>query len=126
LPDDYVRVSRIAVKEGQSMIGREVPHIYVPELMAELGIDVPISLDINAIANLALQSGKPVPIKGPEDLQLKRSLVNGSQRLEITGWSLDRLEWYKVQGCFTEIIRYQTRLFVPVIEASDVLQRIAM
>jgi hypothetical protein len=54
LPDDYVRVSRIAVKEGQSMIGREVPHIYVPKLMAELGIDAPINLDINAIANLVL------------------------------------------------------------------------
>jgi hypothetical protein len=49
---------------------------------------------------------------------LKRSLVNGSQRLELGGFSAARLTWYKAQGCFTEIIRYQTRLFVPADFAS--------
>jgi hypothetical protein len=45
-----------------------------------------------------------------DPLTLKRSLVNGTQRLELTGWSIARLDWYKAQGCFTEIIRFQTRL----------------
>ena len=35
-----------------------------------------------------------------------------------------RLSWYKAQGCFTEIIRYQTRLFVPACRAAEVLQRL--
>jgi hypothetical protein len=63
-------------------------------------------------------------LEGPEHLTLKRSLVNGSQRLELTGWSAARLDWYKAQGCFTEIIRYQTRLFVPVGAAVSVISGI--
>ena len=63
--------------------------------------------------------------KGRETLTLKRSLVNGAQRLELAGWSAARLDWYKVQGCFTEIIRYQTRLFVPLDGASSVLAQIS-
>ena len=55
---------------------------------------------------------------------VKRSLVNGSQRIELTGWSAARLDWYKAQGCFTEIIRYQTRLFVPIEGAAGVGYRL--
>lgn len=60
----------------------------------------------------------------PEPLTLKRSLVNGSERIELTGWSAARLDWYKAQGCFTEIIRYQTRLFVPLEAAVSVISGI--
>lgn len=56
-----------------------------------------------------------------EELTIKRSLVNGGQRLELTGWSAARLDWYKAKGCFTEIIRYHTRLFVPLADASIVV-----
>jgi hypothetical protein len=72
-----------------------------------------------------LRSGKPLPFRGVEELILKRSLVNGSQRLELAGFVAARLPWYKAQGCFTEIIRYQTRLFVPVDRAADVLAWLA-
>jgi hypothetical protein len=51
--------------------------------------------------------------------------VNGSHRLEITGFEAARLAWYKAQGCFTEVIRYQTRLFVPSDVAAGVLERLA-
>ena len=61
---------------------------------------------------------------GREPLMVKRSLVNGSQRIELTGWSVARLDWYKAQGCFTEIIRYQTRLFVPIEGAASVIARL--
>ena len=62
---------------------------------------------------------------GREQLMVKRSMVNGSQRIELTGWSAARLDWYKAQGCVTEIIRYQTRLFVPIEGAASVVARLA-
>lgn len=55
---------------------------------------------------------------------LKRIFVNGSQRLELTGRSATRLDWYKAQGCSTEIIRFQTRLCVPLEGAAKVLERL--
>ena len=57
---------------------------------------------------------------------VKRSLVGGEQRLELTGYAPDRLDWYKTMGCFTEIIRYRTRLFVPVSKASIILPALAV
>jgi hypothetical protein len=63
-------------------------------------------------------------LRGIEGLILKRSLVNGSQRLELSGFGPARLPWYKAQGCFTEIIRYQTRLFVPVDRAAEVIAKL--
>ena len=41
-------------------------------------------------------------------------LANGAERMELTGWSLARLDGYKAQGCFTKIIRFPTRLFGPI------------
>ncbi|MEQ1540236.1 MAG: methylase, partial [Sphingorhabdus sp.] len=84
------------------------------------GQDLHQSLDPNDLASVALKTGKPLSFRSVEALTVKRSLVNGSQRLELTGWSADRLDWYKAQGCFTEIIRYQTRLFVPTNDAGAV------
>jgi hypothetical protein len=65
-----------------------------------------------------------MPVKARETLMLKRSLVNSAERLELTGWSAARLDWYKARGCFTEIIRFQTRLFIPLEGAADLLARI--
>ena len=72
-----------------------------------------------------LTGGRPIQIKCREALTLKRSLVNGTQRLELAGWSAARLDWYKAHGCFTEIIRYQTRLFVPTTGAVGILAQLS-
>jgi hypothetical protein len=121
LPDDHVQVIRIAADDGRSLLGREIPAAFLSELGAKLGLDISLDVPPDELAATVLRSGKPLRFRGVEELTLKRSLVNGSQRLEIGGFSPARLPWYKAQGCFTEIIRYQTRLFVPVDRAPAVL-----
>jgi hypothetical protein len=121
LPDDHVQVIRIAADDGRSLLGREIPAASLGELGAKLGLDISLNAPPDELAATVLRSGRPLPFRGPEELALKRSLVNGSQRLELTGFAPARLAWYKAQGCFTEIIRYQTRLFVPVDGAAAVL-----
>ena len=124
LPDDHVQVIRIAADDGSSLLGREIPVPSLAELGVKLGLDVSLDLRPEELAATVLRSGKPLPLRGVEELVLKRSLVNGSQRLELAGYAPARLPWYKAQGCFTEIIRYQTRLFVPVGRATEVLGRL--
>ena len=124
LPSDYVRVCRIASRDGRSLLGREVPLHAVPELCRALGLTGLVSLSGHDIAGAVMATGRAMAVKGPEQLNLKRSLVNGAQRLELTGWSPARLDWYKAKGCFTEIIRYQTRLFVPLEGAGEILAAI--
>lgn len=121
LPDDHVQVIRIAADDGRSLLGREIPAASLAELGTKLGLDFSLDVPPDELAATVLRSGRPLPFRGVEELILKRSLVNGSQRLELAGFSPARLPWYKAQGCFTEIIRYQTRLFVPVDRAAAVL-----
>lgn len=124
LPDDHVQVIRIAADDGRSLLAREIPAAALAELGAKLGLDVSLDIPPDELTAAVLRSGKPLPFRGVEELVVKRSLVNGSQRLELAGFSAARLPWYKAQGCFTDIIRYQTRLFVPVDRAAEVLARL--
>ncbi|HEY7810926.1 MAG TPA: strawberry notch family protein [Allosphingosinicella sp.] len=124
LPGDFVQVVRIAAEDGRSLLGREIPSVHLSELGTALGIEITLDLPPEELAATVLRTGRALPVQGPEALTLKRSLVNGSQRLELTGFSAARLAWYKAQGCFTEIIRYQTRLFVPVNQAANILERV--
>jgi predicted RNA methylase len=124
LPDEAVQVIRIAAENGQSLLGREVPVASLGELGGKLGLDMTLDVSPDELAATVLRTGKPMPCPGLDSLMLKRSLVNSSQRLELAGFSPARLGWYKSQGCFTEVIRYQTRLFVPVDRAPEVLARI--
>ena len=121
LPADHVQVIRIAAGDGRSLLGREIPQSDLEELGRKLGLELGLDLPPDELAGTVLRTGKPLQFTGPESLTLKRSLVNGSQRLELAGFSAARLPWYKAQGCFTEVIRYQTRLFVPVDKAAEVL-----
>jgi len=124
LPDDHVQVVRIAADDGRTLLGREIPASFIPSLARELGLEIDLDIPPGELAATVLRTGRPLPFRGPEALILKRSLVNGSQRLELTDFAASRLAWYKSQGCFTEIIRYQTRLFVPVDKASELLARL--
>jgi hypothetical protein len=77
------------------------------------------------LADLILASGTPQTLQSHDQLTVKRSLVGGKQRIELAGFAPDRLDWYKAKGCFTEIIRYRTRLFVPVANAAGILAALA-
>ena len=124
LPADHVRVSRISARDGRSLLGREVPLHAVGDICSALGLDARPDTAPESLVVAVLASRRAMPVKARETLMLKRSLVNSAQRLELTGWSAARLDWYKTQGCFTEIIRFQTRLFIPLEGAVEVLARI--
>lgn len=124
LPSDFVRVSRISAKDGRSLLGREVPMQAVAAFCEKLGQNQTFKLDPHDVVQSVLATGQALSIGGRDGLMLKRALVNGRQRLELAGWSAARLDWYKAEGCFTEIIRYQTRLFVPLDRAADIVQRL--
>ena len=83
LPADHVRVSRIAASDGRSLLGREVPVHCVPELCKALGLGADPAISTDRIVEAVLGTGKPMELKSREALTLKRSLVNGAQRLEL-------------------------------------------
>ena len=123
-PDEQVCRSS-ALRRTTALAARpRDPRRFLAELAAKLGLDVSLEIAPDELAATVMRSGKPLPFQSVEDLIFKRLLVNGSQRLELAGFAPARLAWYKPQGCFTEIIRYQARLFVPVDRAAEVLARL--
>ncbi len=126
LPGDHVCVTRLVADDGASIIGREVADIDLAKLAETFGLSGITGPAASELGALVLASGTPHPVSSHDALTIKRSLVGGEQRLELTDFSPDRLDWYKAKGCFTEIIRYRTRLFVPVSKASIILPVLAV
>src|ERR1044072_8513218 len=87
LPEDHVQVIRIAATDGRSLLGREIPTAALGELGAKLGLELGLELPPEELAASFLRPGKPLSFAGPEPLTLRRSLVNGSQRLELAGFT---------------------------------------
>ena len=125
LPGDHIRVTRLVATDGQSFIGREVAAADLTAIAETFGLGETALPSPQELADLVLASGKPQPLHSHDRLTVKRSLVGGEQRIELTGFEPGRLDWYKSRGCFTEIIRYRTRLFVPVSGAPEILRKMA-
>ena len=92
--------------------------------MARLGLDGAIALSASDIIGAAL-AGKVVPIDAARGLSLKRARVNGEQRLEVIGFDPRGLASWKARGAYTEVIQFQTRLFLPVQVADQVIAEMA-
>lgn len=107
LPGDHVRVTRIVSADGTSIIGREVVAADIAKVSQTFGLENPVLPAPGELAALVLSSGTAQTLQSHDPLTVKRSLVGGDQRIELTGFAPDRLEWYKAKGCFTEIIRYR-------------------
>ena len=122
IPSKMLSVVRIAAADGRSILGRVVDAGDLVALCEGLGLEAP-KLTPNAMIESA-RSGARIPVNGPDQLTLKTSRVAGAQRLEIIGAHAARLGWYKSRGCFTEIIAYKTRLFMPDTEAATILEAI--
>lgn len=114
IPGDFVRVVRVSDAEGRSLLGRTVDDQDLEELLENLGIEGaigPVS-GSDIIARLE-RGGKRLRLPGSRDRYLQMSLVNGHRRIELLGYDPHSLPRLKACGCFTEIIRFRTRVFVP-------------
>src|SRR3546814_8093804 len=69
--------------------------------------------------------GKTVPIGSSTGLTLQRRRVNGETRLELNGFDPRSLPSLKAHGCFTEIIQFKTRMFIPVSRAADIVSALS-
>ncbi len=122
LPDKGTSVRRLKAPDGRRWLGRLLDPGEVPALKVALGLSDVASAygDPGQVAKLALQEGSAFALAG--GLWLRRAKVMDRYRLEVVGAASQRAA-FTALGCFTEIIAYTPRVFVPV-EKAEVLEAI--
>ena len=120
LPSDHLVVNRVVDGEGRSWLGRLVFEKDVVPLLDKLDLDGIGALGPADIATAVRQGGN-VDLKAPFAMTVRSSRVNGQRRVEIVGAPPEQLAWLKSKGCFTEVIQYRTRVFVPSDRAEAVI-----
>jgi len=119
LPDKGTSVRRLKAPDGRRWLGRLLDPGQIPALKVALGLSDVASAygDAGQVARLALQEGSAFALAG--GLWLRRAKVMDRYRLEVVGAASQRAA-FAALGCFTEIIAYTPRVFVPV-EKAEVL-----
>jgi predicted RNA methylase len=120
LPQDSTRVYRLQTDQGERIIGRRVTPAWAAAVSATADGPDMSAADIHA----ALQEGQTL-FELQVGLQLRRSRVMNAQRIELCGFNDAQLERLKADGCFSEIISWKLRLFIPVdLRGVEVLDRL--
>ena len=114
LPSADMRVYRFETDDGERVIGR----LIAPEAMASLyqafGVDNAPALSSPEAWRAVIDRGAVLDLAG--DLQIRRSLVMGAHRIELTGYSDGAVPQLKALGLTSEILAWRLRLFVPTAE----------
>lgn len=115
IPTNNERIYRVTPEGWPSMIGRTVSEDGAAALRARFMVGTPNTPQEMLTAAL----GSTVPVDLGRGLTLTRRRVAGAARLEINGADKSMIDGLKVMGCFTEIIAFQLRIFVPHGEGVD-------
>lgn len=70
------------------------------------------------------RSSEGVAVPGMDGARLIWVHVNDSRRLELRDFPAARRDWLKSIGCFTEVIQYRTRMFIPADRASSIVDQL--
>jgi len=123
IPTSNERIYRVTREGCASMIGRTLSEEGAAALRARFMTGTPETP--SQILTAAL--GTTAPVDLGRGLTLTRRRVAGDVRLEIGGADKGTIDGLKTLGCFTEIIAFQLRTFVPHgegVDAEAILTRI--
>jgi len=123
IPTSNERIYRVTPEGCASMIGRTLSEEGAAALRARFMTGTPETPSEMLTAAL----GTTAPVDLGRGLTLTRRRVAGNVRLEIGGADKGIIDGLKALGCFTEIIAFQLRVFVPHgagVDAAAILTRI--
>ena len=123
IPTTNERIYRVTPDGATAMIGRTLSEEGAAALRARFLVSDPQTPQEMLTAAL----GTTAPVDLGRGLTLTRRRVAGEMRLELCGADRGMIESLKALGCFTEIIAFQLRVFLPHgdgIDTGSILARI--
>jgi protein strawberry notch len=106
-----MRVYRFETDDGERVIGRLVTPEALDRVYQGLGVNGAPAISRDEAWNAVLDRGATLDLAG--EMQIRRSLVMGAYRVELTGFSDGAVGQLKALGLMSEIIAWRLRLFVP-------------
>nr|WP_322657089.1 strawberry notch family protein [Dendronalium sp. ChiSLP03b]MDZ8203423.1 strawberry notch family protein [Dendronalium sp. ChiSLP03b] len=110
LPQHSSRVFRLQTSDGAKVLGRVVNAGDIQAVREQLGLKNKL-LNPAELVSLVLNEGYSQQLPG--GITLRRSRVAGEARLELVN-ALSLVDKLVAVGCFTEIIDWRKRVFVPI------------
>ncbi|MDD9908542.1 MAG: strawberry notch family protein [Ahrensia sp.] len=111
LPTENMRIYRLETEGGERVLGRLVTQEELVGVYNRLGLDSTVEFSAEDVRKAVMERRSALTLVS--GFGLRRSLVMGQPRLELTDVPPTALPELKRMGCFTEIIQWKTRLFVP-------------
>ncbi len=123
IPSDSERIWRVTPEDGVSRIGRAISPEQAVVLRGKFGGGDGASPEEKVAAAIAGDGAVDLG----RGLTMRARRVAGTRRLELEGWRPEQVPDLKAAGCFSEIIAYQLRIFVPTGDtAPGVIGRIKL
>jgi predicted RNA methylase len=122
LPDDNPKVFRLQTSDSRILLGRAIESHQIEKVFSNFGLKDSIKLNAEDIFKLVWQHRQA---KSVGQWELQRNYVKGVDRLEILAvYGSDKIDRLKALGCFTEIIQYRTKVFIPVDNAVEIIDKL--
>ena len=109
LPAHEQRIWRAVTDDGQTVLGRVLSEADAAQLKAML--DPTEALDAASILTAIADEDRRIGLAHGASLKARR--VGAGKRIEVENAPVPLVESLKAAGCFTEIIQWRTRVFVP-------------
>jgi phospholipid N-methyltransferase len=117
LPQHNSRVFRLQTSDGQKILGRVVNANDIKSVAEQLGLKDKL-LSTQELVSLVLNEGYSQQLPG--GVTLRRSYIAAEPRIELVN-AISLAERLLAVGCFTEIINWQKRLFIPVSDKAPAI-----
>ncbi|RCJ29566.1 methylase [Nostoc punctiforme NIES-2108] len=117
LPQQNSRVFRLQTSDGQKILGRVVNANDIKSVAEQLGLKNKL-LSPQELVSLVLNEGYSQQLPG--GVTLRRSFVANEPRIELVN-AISLAERLLAVGCFTEIINWKKRVFIPVSDKAPAI-----
>lgn len=121
LPADNMKIYRLETHDKERAIGRLITEQHLINVYKQLGLDCELNLSPEDVIKSVME--KRICLSLISGFNLRRSLVMGQSRLEIIDVEQSFLASLKAMGCFTEVIQWKTRVFIPT-DQMDTLTKV--
>ncbi|MGP4693853.1 strawberry notch-like NTP hydrolase domain-containing protein [Agrobacterium cavarae] len=119
LPQDFCRVRRLQIDDGERIVGRVIAPDRLVGLCRNFGIEqTQVMSAAQAWASL-IDGSSVVGLAG--DMTLRRVRVMNEYRVELAGFTDGMRDWLRSIGLFSEMINWKLRFFVPVTDEGAVI-----